>query len=115
MSEQPVRTVLLCPFDVLLHDRKRMADLFEFDYALEMYKPKVKRRWGYYALPILHGHRLVGKVDATADLEASELLLHDVHQDEPFSAALREAVDARIADLARWLSVAVVDAPHDPA
>ncbi len=114
-SEQSVRTVLLSPFDVLLHDRKRMTDLFCFDYALEMYKPKAKRRWGYYALPILHGHRLVGKVDATADLEAGELQLHDVHQDEPFPAALREAVEARIADLARWLGVTVVDAPHEPA
>lgn len=111
-SERSERTALLSPFDVLLHDRKRMADLLGFDYALEMFKPKAKRRWGYYALPILRGHQLVGKVDATADLEAGELQLHAVHQDVPFSAALRESVDGCVADLARWLGVAVVDAPH---
>src|SRR5699024_2004356 len=61
------RTALLSPFDRLLHDRKRMSVLFGFDYALEMYKPAANRRWGYYALPILHGDRLVGKLDATAD------------------------------------------------
>jgi len=107
------RTVLLSPFDVLLHDRKRMADLLGFDYALEMYKPKAKRRWGYYALPVLHGHRLVGKVDATADREAGELLVHAVHEDEPFTTDLRDAVEEQIAALATWLGVEPVASPHD--
>lgn len=40
------RAALLSPFDRLLHDRKRMNEVFEFDYALEMYKPAAKRRWG---------------------------------------------------------------------
>ena len=67
------RTELLAPFDLLLHDRRRMTDLLGFDYALEMYKPRHERRWGYYALPVLHGDRLVGKVDASADHEAGQL------------------------------------------
>ncbi|HLS44247.1 MAG TPA: crosslink repair DNA glycosylase YcaQ family protein, partial [Ornithinicoccus sp.] len=49
------RTVLISPLDRLVFDRKRMAELFEFDYQLEMYKPAAKRRWGYFALPILRG------------------------------------------------------------
>ena len=49
----------------------RTEELFEFEYALEMYKPAAKRRWGYFALPILHGDRLVGKLDADADRKAS--------------------------------------------
>ena len=44
-----------------------MTDIFEFDYNLEMYKPAAKRQWGYWAMPILYGDRLVGKVDATTD------------------------------------------------
>ncbi len=106
-------TELLAPFDLLLHDRKRMTDLLGFDYTLEMYKPKEKRRWGYYALPVLHGDRLVGKVDASADHEAGELLVHAVHQDIPFDVGLRAAVELRIAELAHWLDLTVAQAPHD--
>jgi uncharacterized protein YcaQ len=101
------RAALLSPIDRLVYDRKRMADLFEFDYQLEMYKPAAKRRWGYWALPILHGDTLVGKVDATADLPSGVLRVHAVHEDARFPAALRTAVDTEIADLAGWLGLEV--------
>lgn len=100
------RTALLSPMDALVRDRTRMADLFGFDYALEMYKPAAKRRWGYYALPILHGERLVGKLDATANRAAGVLEVHAIHEDSPFAPALRDAVRAEIADLAAWLGLA---------
>ena len=102
------RVALLSPFDRLLHDRKRMGDLFEFDYALEMYKPEAQRRWGYYALPILYGDRLVGKLDAKADRKEGALLVAAIHQDVAFSKAMTAAVDAEIRDLARWLDLELV-------
>src|SRR5687767_5813716 len=61
------RTAILSPLDRLVFDRKRMADVFDFDYQLEMYKPVATRQWGYWAMPVLDGDELVGKVDATAD------------------------------------------------
>ena len=105
------RAALLSPFDRLLHDRKRMKEVFEFDYLLEMYKPAAQRRWGYYALPILYGDRLVGKLDARADRTAGVLRVAAVHRDVPFSNAMTAAVDREIRDLARWLDLelAVLD------
>ncbi|KRC50408.1 hypothetical protein ASE16_05060 [Leifsonia sp. Root227] len=101
------RTALLSPFDRLIHDRVRTLEVFEFEYLLEMYKPAAKRRWGYFALPILHGDSLVGKLDATADRKAGVLRVAAVHEDTPFTRSTRSAVDAEIADLADWLGLAV--------
>jgi uncharacterized protein len=99
------RTALLSPFDRLVHDRKRALALFDFDYQLEMYKPAAKRRWGYFALPVLHRDRLVGKIDATADRKAGVLRVDAIHEDEPFSNTAAAAVRRELKDLARWLEV----------
>ena len=101
------RTALLSPFDRLIHDRGRTEELFEFEYTLEMYKPAAKRRWGYFALPILHGDRLVGKLDATADRKAGVLHVNAVHEDVNFSPAMSTAVRKEIDDLAAWLELEV--------
>jgi len=102
------RTALLSPFDRLVHDRVRAEELFDFEYALEMYKPAAKRRWGYFALPILHEDRLVGKVDTAADRKASVLRVNAIHKDVRFSRAMTQAVQAELADLAAWLGLDAV-------
>jgi len=102
------RTALLSPFDRLVQDRKRLDQLFEFDYLLEMYKPVEQRIWGYYALPILHGDRMVGKLDATAEPAEGVLRVDHVHEDFDWPAETREAVAAEIDDLARWLELEVM-------
>lgn len=103
------RAALLSPFDRLLHDRKRMAEVFEFDYALEMYKPVDTRRWGYYALPTLYGDRLVGKLDdAHSHRKAGVLDVASIHQDVPFSQAMTGAVHREIRDLGRWLDLELI-------
>ncbi len=89
-----------------MHDRVRLRELFDYEYALEMYKPKAARRWGYFALPILHRDRLVGKLDAAVDRKAGALRVDAVHEDVPFSPAVRSAVEAEIDALATWLGVA---------
>ena len=99
------RTTLLSPFDRLIHDRTRAEELFDFEYTLEMYKPAAKRRWGYFALPILHGDRLVGKLDATADRKASVLRVNAIHEDVKFTRPIAKGVHAELEDLAAWLGL----------
>jgi uncharacterized protein YcaQ len=102
------RTALLSPFDRLVHDRERALDLFDFEYTLEMYKPAAQRRWGYFALPILHEDRLVGKLDATADREASVLQVHAIHEDVRFSKPIAKAVTAELEALAAWIGLEAI-------
>jgi uncharacterized protein YcaQ len=99
------RTALLSPLDRLVFDRKRLLELFEYEYTLEQYKPAAKRRWGYWAMPILHGDRFVGKLDATADRQAGVLFVDAIHEDVRFTKQIRAAVDAEIESLASWLGV----------
>jgi uncharacterized protein len=92
------RTIALSPFDNLICDRARTAELFGFDHRLEIYVPQNKRVWGYYVLPILHGERFVGRADLK--LENGELRVLALHE-EPgrrASAAVRRALE----QLARW-------------
>jgi uncharacterized protein len=99
------RAALLSPLDRLVFDRKRMEELFEFDYQLEMYKPAAKRRWGYWALPVLHGDRLVGKLDATAVRDDGVLRVDAVHEDDAWPADVRDDVEEEIRSLAGWLGL----------
>jgi uncharacterized protein len=112
LLDQPFRgrTALLSPLDRLVFDRKRLAELFEFDYQLEMYKPPATRRWGYWAMPVLHGDRLVGKLDATADPDAGVLHVDALHEDEPFPGSTLAAVEREIRSLATLLELEVDDA-----
>jgi hypothetical protein len=103
------RTALLSPFDRLVYDRARAEELFDFEYTLEMYKPAAKRRWGYFALPILHGDRLVGKLDAAADRKAGVLRVNAIHEDVNFTRAARAALQLEIEALAEWLGLALAD------
>ena len=103
------RIALLSPLDRLVYDRKRADELFEFDYQLEMYKPASGRRWGYWALPVLFGDRLVGKLDITADRKNGVLRLDAVHRDIDFTAAMDAKLQREIRNLATWLELELSD------
>lgn len=60
----------LAPLDSFVWDRDLLRSLFGFDYVWEVYVPRVKRRWGYYVLPLLYGDRLVGRIEPRIDRAA---------------------------------------------
>jgi uncharacterized protein YcaQ len=101
------RTTILSPFDRLMTDPQRVDRLFDFDYTLEMYKPAKSRVWGQFALPILHRDELIGKLDARSDYTAGRFVVNRVHEDAPFSRAVRAAVDEQIDRSASWLRLRV--------
>ena len=98
------RTALLSPFDNLLCDRARTEQLFGFTHRLEIYTPKVKRRWGYFVLPILHHDRLIGRADLAIDRRAGRLVAHAIHRepDAPRGKAVAKAIRRELERLAKW-------------
>ena len=103
------RTTLLSPFDNLLINRERTERLFSFHYRMEIYVPKAARRYGYYVLPILHGDRLVGRVDPAMDRRSGRLVVHALHAEPDAPEAAGPAVAAALQDLASFLGADGID------
>ncbi len=104
------RTVLLSPFDDLISDRARTERLFDFFYRIEIYVPKVKRQYGYYVLPILHGERLIGRLDPSFDRKTGVLTVNGVWAEEGATANAGPAIRRSIDELALWLGASDVSA-----
>lgn len=88
------RVTLLSPFDSLIWDRKRTLRMFGFAHSLEAYVPRPKRVHGYFAMPLLAGGKLAGRVDPARDgrtLVARQLTLDTPRAAEPMARALAEA------------------------
>ena len=99
-----MRTTALSPFDNLLCDRARTAELFGFEHRLEIYVPAPKRRWGYYVLPILHRERLVARADLLLDRDARLLRVLALHHEPTVrrTPALDRAIARSLERLAAW-------------
>jgi uncharacterized protein len=114
-GEWASRTTLLSPFDNLICDRARTQLLFGFDFRIEIYVPKHLRQYGYYVLPILHGDRLIGRVDPVFERKPRRLTLNAVYA-EPDASADAEtatAVAGAIAELARFLGAREIAVPGE--
>lgn len=109
------RTTLLSPFDNLICDRARTEQLFDFFYRIEIYTPVAKRQYGYYVLPILHGDRLIGRIDPKFDRKARRLTLNAVHAEPsaPTDRATGAAIAAAVESLAGFLGAAAIEYPTD--
>lgn len=69
----PEKMILVSPFDNLIIWRKRLKEIFDFDYTIECYIPADKRVYGYFCLPVLYKDHFVGRVDLKADRKSKQL------------------------------------------
>ena len=92
------RMSFIAPLDPMMWDKALIQALFDFQYSWEIYTPAVKRKYGYYTLPIVYGDRFVGRIDSTADRKNS--ILHvkglwweeGVRETKKMNEALEKAV-----------------------
>ncbi|MFJ4004024.1 winged helix-turn-helix domain-containing protein [Streptomyces sp. NPDC090023] len=106
------RTTLLSPFDSLIWERARTERIFGFTHRLEAYVPRPKRVYGYFAMPVLSGGRLIGRVDPAR--EGGTLVARQVTLDGPKAVP---GVAQALVEAASWVGctdvrVERVDAPE---
>jgi uncharacterized protein YcaQ len=106
------RAVALSPFDRLIHDRRRAEELFRFHYRIEIYVPRSRRRYGYFVLPILHGDRLIGRVDPRFDRGSKVLHVNGIWAEESASVADGRAAPRAARALATWLGARDIALPR---
>jgi uncharacterized protein len=88
--------------DPLIWDREFLRSLYGFAYIWEVYVPAVKRRWGYYVLPLLFGDRLVGRIEPRVERKADTLRIAGLWWEDGFDplaapgfvAAFAQAIEA---------------------
>jgi uncharacterized protein len=109
-GDAPARTTLLSPFDNLIWHRERTRALFDYEVSFEAYVAPEKRRYGYYCLAILHGGRIVGRIDVKALRMQRQLLAHAVYLEPGVKPDERLVVGivTALADLARFLKLETV-------
>jgi uncharacterized protein YcaQ len=108
------RTTLLSPFDNLIIDRERTERLFGFHFRMEIYVPRAARRYGYYVLPVLHGDRLVGRVDPAMDRARGRLVVNAIHPEPDAPAGAGPAVATALRELAGFLGAGGVELGRPP-
>ncbi len=96
------RVWLLSPFDNSVIQRKRLTQLYDFDFQIECYVPAPKRQYGYYSLPILFGDQFVGRLDPKADRKTGTLFIRKLWLEPTFRDldALLEPLVAALQELA---------------
>lgn len=90
------RVHVLSPFDPLIIQRKRLKLFFGYDHLFEAYVPAEKRQYGYFALPILVGDRIIAAVDFKTDRGARKLLMQKWSWLGDPGAETRAAIDAEL-------------------
>ena len=90
------RVHVLSPFDPLIIQRKRLKLFFGYDHLFEAYVPAEKRQYGYFALPILVGDRIIAAVDFKTDRGAGKLLMQKWSWLGDPSVETRAAIDAEL-------------------
>lgn len=98
---------ILSPFDPLIIQRKRLSTFFGYDHKFEAYVPPPKRVFGYFALPVLAGDRIVAALDLKTDRKAGQLLVQKWTWVAPRSSVLKAAIEDELDRFERFQLAAV--------
>ena len=97
-SVDPNQVNILSPFDNAVIQRKRLSEIFGFNYQIECYVPPAKRQYGYFSLPLLWGTEFIGRMDTKIDRKTHILHIQNLHLEttkvDEFMAVLQPVLNA---------------------
>ena len=98
------RLEFLAPLDPMMWDRKLIEAIWDYQYSWEIYTPAVKRRYGYYVLPVVYGQNLIGRIEAPADRKNHILTVRNIWYEPGVrqTKKLAQAMDASIQRFAKF-------------
>ena len=98
------RMSFIAPLDPLLWDKALILALWNFKYSWEIYTPAVKRKYGYYTLPIVYGDRFVGRIEAVPDHNRGSLHVKGLWWEQGIrqTKALNSALEKTLGGFAKF-------------
>ena len=98
------RMSFIAPLDPLMWDKALILALWDFKYSWEIYTPAVKRKYGYYTLPIIYGDRFVGRIEAVPDRKEGVLQVKGLWWEPGVrqTKALNKALDQELGRFAKF-------------
>lgn len=104
------RLRILNPFDPAMRDRKRLSELFGFEYRIEIFVPAAQRTYGYYVYPVLEGDTLVGRIDAKADRKSGQIIARKFWPETTtqWTDTRQAKLDAELTRMARFIGMETV-------
>ena len=109
-ADEQERTEFLAPLDPMLWDRNLIEAIWDYQYSWEIYTPAVKRKYGYYVLPVLNGTRLVGRIEMAADRKKNILNVKNIWFEPGIRTTkkLLHSLDAAAARMAKFNECGII-------
>lgn len=108
---------ILSPFDNLIIQRKRLQQLFNFNYIVECYVPDSKRQYGYFCLPVMYNNEFIARFDPKVDRVNKIFYIKSFHIETNWKMTKKclEAIVAKIKLFAQFNGCKKIVAENTPA
>jgi hypothetical protein len=95
----------LAPFDPVVNDRERFETLWGWVYRFEAYTPALKRKLGYYAMPLLWRDQVIGWANVSVKDEKLESQFGYVASHPPRDRAFKRELAAELERMRTFLNL----------
>lgn len=96
----------IAPLDNMIWDRNLIKTLYDFEYTWEVYTPVLKRKYGYYVLPIIYGNQFIGRIEFEKNRNGEPIRTINIFFEERFKldTNIKKSIGDATEKFSRYLS-----------